>query len=52
MVDREVATICGNVRITRGDNQMNGECAEVEMNTGVSKSDGRRGPESLILPTE
>jgi lipopolysaccharide export system protein LptA len=37
LADREVATLIGNVRITRGDNQLNGEVAEVDMKTGVSR---------------
>ena len=42
------ATICGDVRITRGNNQLNGECAEVNMTTGRSKLLGRvRG---LLIP--
>jgi lipopolysaccharide export system protein LptA len=35
--ETEVATLTGNVRLTRGDNQLNGERAEVNMKTGVSK---------------
>ncbi len=52
-IDREIATICGNVRITRGDNQLNGDCAEVEMNTGRSRLlGGGQRLKALILPTE
>ena len=36
-VDSGIATIVGSVKITRGDDQMNGEYAEVDMNTGVSR---------------
>jgi lipopolysaccharide export system protein LptA len=36
-VDREFATLTGSVKITREDNQMNGEYAEVDMKTGVSR---------------
>lgn len=52
-VDREVATICGQVRITRGENQLNGDCAEVEMKTGRSRllAGGDR-LKALILPTQ
>ncbi len=32
-----VATLVGDVRITRGQNQLNGEVAEVNLNTGVSR---------------
>jgi lipopolysaccharide export system protein LptA len=37
LADRELATLIGNVRITRGDNQLNGDVAEVDMKTGVSR---------------
>ena len=33
----ERATIAGNVRITRGENQLNGAIAEVDLATGVSR---------------
>jgi lipopolysaccharide export system protein LptA len=36
-VERGLATLIGNVRITRGQNQLNGEMAEVNLNTGVSR---------------
>ena len=32
-----LAILTGNVRITRGQNQLNGEMAEVNLNTGVSR---------------
>jgi lipopolysaccharide export system protein LptA len=35
--DREFATLTGGVKITREENQMNGEYAEVDMRTGVSR---------------
>jgi lipopolysaccharide export system protein LptA len=35
--DTQVATLTGNVRLTRGDNQLNGDRAEVNMKTGISK---------------
>ena len=35
-----IATLTGDVRITRGDNQMNGEFAEVDLNTGISRMTG------------
>ncbi len=38
--DSAIAVLTGNVRITRGQNQLNGERAEVNMNTGVSKLTG------------
>lgn len=39
-----IATLCGNVKITRGKNQMNGACAEVNLKTGISRlvGGGRR----------
>ena len=42
--ETQVATLTGNVRLTRGDNQLNGDRAEVNMKSGVSKllaGDGR-----------
>jgi lipopolysaccharide export system protein LptA len=50
-----IATIQGNVRLTQGNNQMNGDYAEVNMNTGVSKllasQDGSaRRVQGLIVP--
>jgi lipopolysaccharide export system protein LptA len=33
----EVATLTGGVRLTRGKNQLNGDAAEVNMKTGVSR---------------
>jgi lipopolysaccharide export system protein LptA len=50
-----IATLTGDVKITRGDNQMNGEFAEVNLNTGISRitggdQDGGR-VKGLVLPT-
>lgn len=36
-MDREFATLTGSVKITRGDNQLNGEYAEIDMKTGISR---------------
>lgn len=36
-VNEERAILTGNVRITRGDNQLNGDAAEVDMKTGFSR---------------
>ena len=36
-VEREFATLSGAVKITREENQMNGEYAEINMKTGVSR---------------
>ncbi|NMM44786.1 hypothetical protein HH303_09885 [Rhodospirillaceae bacterium KN72] len=55
MVDEEKATICGKVKITRDNNQLNGECAVVNMKTGRStlQGGGNGGKvKGLILPTE
>jgi len=35
--DTGIATLTGSVKITRGDNQLNGDIAEINMNTGVSR---------------
>jgi lipopolysaccharide export system protein LptA len=47
----EIATLCGNVKITRGKNQLNGACAEVNLKTGNSRliGDGKR-VKGLITP--
>ncbi len=36
-VTREVATLTGDVKVTRDGNQLNGEYAEVNLKTGISK---------------
>ncbi len=36
-VDSGIATLTGNVRITRGENQLAGDNAEIDLNTGISK---------------
>lgn len=55
MVAEERVTLCGDVKITRDGNQLNGECAVVDMLTGRSTlqagGDGQR-VQGLILPTE
>ncbi len=50
--DAGIATLTGDVRITRGDNQMNGEFAEVDLNTGISRMTGGGGGKvkGLLLP--
>ena len=51
ILDDGIATLCGNVRITRGDSQLNGECAEVNLNTGISRLLGGTGRvRGLITP--
>jgi lipopolysaccharide export system protein LptA len=55
---RGIATLTGGVKITRGKNQLNGEYAEVNLNTGVSrllgapkgKGDGR--VHTLLVPDQ
>lgn len=43
-------TLCGDVKITRGGNQLNGECAVVDMRTGKSRLEGGDGKvRGLIL---
>lgn len=42
--ETQVATLSGNVRLTRGDNQLNGDRAEVNMKTGISKLLADDGP--------
>src|SRR5690606_31299471 len=38
-----IATLSGNVRLTRGGNQLNGDYAEVNLETGVSRLLSRPG---------
>lgn len=48
-----IATLCGNVDITRGQNRMRGKCAEVNLNTGVSRLLGGGGRvKGLLQPGE
>jgi len=56
-VAREFATLSGSVKITREENQMNGEYAEVDMASGVSRllsappgSKGAKRVRGLIVP--
>lgn len=52
-VPKQVATVCGNVKITRGENQLNGDCAVVDLKTGRSRLSGGSGKvKGLILPTQ
>jgi lipopolysaccharide export system protein LptA len=37
-----IATLCGGVKITRGGDQLNGECAEVNLKSGKSRLIGGR----------
>jgi lipopolysaccharide export system protein LptA len=36
-IGRKIATLTGNVKVTRGQSQLNGSAAEVNMDTGVSR---------------
>lgn len=52
-VVNEIATVCGNVKITRGDSQLNGECAQVNMKTGRSELKGGAGKvKGLLFPSQ
>lgn len=55
-VGSRTATLEGDVRITRGQNQLNGEFAEVNLNTGVSRlltgPDGGGRVRGLLVPSE
>jgi len=50
MVEQGTATLIGGVRITRGQNQLNGEVAEVNLNTGVSRL--LKGARALVVPSK
>ncbi len=51
-VDSGIATLIGNVRITRGENQLAGGRAEVNLNTGISKllSGSDESVRGLLVP--
>lgn len=53
-LENQVAKLTGSVKITRGQNQLNGETAEFDMNSGVSRILGGGGKpvQSLIIPGE
>jgi lipopolysaccharide export system protein LptA len=48
--ESQLATLAGKVRLTRGDNQLNGERAEVNMKTGVSRLLAARGAPAAAAP--
>jgi len=50
-VDKELATLTGDVKITQGENQLNGKFAEVNMATGISSLKGA-APGSEEAPTQ
>ncbi|MEE2761755.1 MAG: LptA/OstA family protein [Pseudomonadota bacterium] len=47
-----IATLIGNVRITRGQNQLAGDKAEINVNTGISKLLTDHGPSSEVSGTK
>jgi lipopolysaccharide export system protein LptA len=51
-LDTGIAVLTGSVKITRGQNQLNGERAEVDLNTGVSKlfGGGPQGVRGYLVP--
>ena len=53
-VQSGIATLTGSVKITRGQNQLNGESAVVNLNTGVSRlyGGGRQGVEGVFTPDQ
>ena len=53
-LENQVAKLTGSVKITRGQNQLNGEIAEFDLNSGVSRILGGGGKpvQSLIIPGE
>jgi lipopolysaccharide export system protein LptA len=51
-VETGIAKLTGSVKITRGTNQLNGEYAEVNLNTGVSRLFGRGGSVRGIFTPE
>ncbi len=52
LVTQQLATMNGNVRITRGQNQLNGSEAEVNLETGISTLKGGGGRVSGLLVPE
>ena len=52
--DTGIARLAGNVRITRGQNQLNGTEAEVDMKTGISRLIGDTGGhvQGLVVPND
>ena len=52
--DSGIARLAGNVRITRGQNQLNGQEAEVDMKTGISRllSGATERVTGLVVPND
>ena len=52
-VETGIATLTGSVKITRGDNQLNGARARVDLNTGVSSIlGGAKGVRGYLSPEQ
>ena len=51
LVVEQLAYLSGNVKITRGDNQLNGDEAEVNLATGISTLTGDR-VQGLLIPNQ
>jgi lipopolysaccharide export system protein LptA len=57
-VQTNIATLTGDVRLTRGETQLNGDRAEVNMDTGVSRlftaagADGKRRVRGVVTPDD
>lgn len=51
-VETGIATLSGSVKITRGENQLNGAYAEVDLNTGISRlfGTGQGGVTGILNP--
>jgi lipopolysaccharide export system protein LptA len=56
MVEQGTATLIGDVKITRGQNQLNGAIAEVNLNTGTSRilsgPQGSARVRALVVPNQ
>jgi len=52
--DTGIARLAGNVRITRGQNQLNGQEAEVDMHTGIARllREGSERVTGLVVPND
>lgn len=53
-VDTGIAILSGSVKITRGENQLHGQYAEINLNTGVSRlfGSGRQGVQGYFTPSD
>ena len=51
-IEAGIVRLAGSVRITQGQNQLNGDKAEIDLNTGVSRllSHGRQGVSGIFIP--